>query len=95
MGFLWGNVLLCPYLKKSEKGVVYVALYVNDDLMVGHPEAISESIAALKQSELVLKVVERWKDYSSCEVRFLLDKTRVQLGQTHLYQKHEEIQQLS
>ena len=41
-GFIGGNVDTCLYMKKSEKGVVYIALYMDDHLLIGNPEAILE-----------------------------------------------------
>ena len=37
-----GNVNPCLCVKKSEKRIVYIAVYVDDILMVGHIEAIGE-----------------------------------------------------
>ena len=50
LGFVGGNVDPCLYVNKSAKGIVYVALYVDDKLMVGN-------IAALKESKLLLKIM--------------------------------------
>ena len=41
MGSTRGNVHPCLYIKKSEKGIVYVALDVHDNIMRGHVEAIN------------------------------------------------------
>ena len=57
LGFVGGNVDPCLNAKKSVKGLVYIALYVDDNLMVGNIEAIDNEIAALKENELVLKIV--------------------------------------
>ena len=53
------------YVKKSMKGIVYKALYVDDNLMIGDIAAINEFIEALKITELVLKIVEGLQDYLS------------------------------
>ena len=53
-----GNIDPCIYVKMSEKGIVYAALYIDDNFMVGNIEAMDEVIAALKENELVLKIVE-------------------------------------
>ena len=63
----------------SRKGIVYVALYVDNNLMVGDVEAIDEGIAALKENGLVLKIVEGLQDYLSCGVRFSINKKRAWL----------------
>ena len=40
--FIGGNVDPCLYIKKSAKGVVYKALYIDDNLMVGNIRAIDK-----------------------------------------------------
>ena len=58
--------------------------------MVGNPDEIDAAITALKENELVLKVVKGLQDYLSCKVEFLLDKKRACLGQVHLIKSLEE-----
>ena len=77
MGFK-GNDNPCLYVKKSAKGVVYVALYVDDSLMVGNIEAKD------RENGLVLEIMERLQDYLSYEIKFSTDKKRAWLGQPHL-----------
>ena len=55
-----------PLYEKSAKGIVDVALYVDDNLMVGNPEAIDKAIDALWQHGLVLKVMDGLQDYMYC-----------------------------
>ena len=50
LGFIGGNVDPCLHVKKSEKGVACVALYIVDNLMVGDIEAIDEAIADIKKN---------------------------------------------
>ena len=50
MEFIGGNVNPCLYVKKSEKDIVYVALFEGDNLMVGNLEAIDEAIMVLKEN---------------------------------------------
>ena len=80
--FIRGNVNLC-------KGVVYRALYIDYNLMVGEMAAIDDAIAALKSSGLVLKVMEGLQDYLSCEIKYPNDKKRAWLGQPHLIENLE------
>ena len=42
----------------SAKGIVYIALYVDDNLMVRNIAAIDYAIEALKSNGLVLKIME-------------------------------------
>ena len=37
----------CLFVKKSEKDIVYVASYIDDNLMIGDIEAVNEAIPAL------------------------------------------------
>ena len=83
-GFVGDNVNPCLYVKNSAKGVVYIALFVDNNLMVGDIEAIDDAISALKNIGLVLKVMERWQDYLSCKIKFSKDKKRTWLRQPHL-----------
>ena len=82
--FIEGNVNPCLYLKKNEKGVVSVALYVDDNLMIGYIEITDKVITTLKECGLVLDVMEGLQDYLSFEVKFSKDKKRAWLGQPHL-----------
>ena len=45
-------------VKKTAKGEVYIALYIDDNVMGKNPVVIDEAIEALKQNGLVLKVLE-------------------------------------
>ena len=63
LGFVRGNVDICLYVKKGEKVLTYVALYLDDNLMVENVETIDEAIATLKENGLVLKIVEElWSE---------------------------------
>ena len=84
IGFTGGDVDPCLFMKESSKGLVYVALYVDDNLIVGHRAAIDDAIKQMKKHGLVLKVEDDLKDYLSCEVQFSKDKTKAWLGQPHL-----------
>ena len=83
-GFDGGSIDPCLYVKRIAKGIVYVALYVDDNLMIGNKAAIDDAILALKSKGLVLKVVEGIQDYLSCKIKISEDKKRAWLGQPHL-----------
>ena len=83
-GFKGGNIDPCLYVKKSMKGIVYVAIYVDDNLMKGDKAAIDDAIMTLKNKGLVLKVMEGLQDYLSCKIKFSKNKERAWLGQPHL-----------
>ena len=80
-GFVGGNVCPCLYVKKSAKGIVHVALYIDDNLMVGIIEAIDNAISAHKHN---LKVMEGLLDYLSRKLKFSEDKKRTWFRQPHL-----------
>ncbi len=44
IGFNGGEADPCLFWKIYEKGVVFVAIYVDDNLIVGHPKAIEDTI---------------------------------------------------
>ena len=53
-----GSINPCLYVKKSMKGIIYVALYLDNNLMVGNIATINDAIEVLKNKRLVLKL---WK----------------------------------
>ena len=60
--FIGGNINPCLYFKKSVKGIIYVALYIDNNLMIGNSATIDDAILALKGKGLVLKIVEGLQD---------------------------------
>ena len=88
--FIGGTIDPCLYVKKSAKDVVYVALYVDDNLMIGDITTIDDAIKALKCKGLVLKIVEGLQDYLSCEMKLSEDKKRAMLEQLHLVKNMEK-----
>ena len=84
IGFEGGEVDPCLMVLKTRKGICYIALYVDDNLLVGTPEAIDEVIAALKGEGLILKIEDDLHDYLSCEIVFSSDRSKAWLGQPHL-----------
>ena len=54
-------------VKKIMRGIAYVALYIDDSLMVGNIATINDAIEVLKSRGLTLKIVEGLQDYLSCE----------------------------
>ena len=76
-GLIGGNVDPCFNIKKIAKGIVYIALYVDDNFMAGDIEATDDAISAFKNNGLVCKVIETQQEYWSCEIKFSEDKKRV------------------
>ncbi len=74
----------CLFVKRNEKGLVYIALYVDDNLLVGHPEAIEQVIQELWENDLILKIDDDLTDYLSCKIKLLRQQKSAWLGQPHL-----------
>ena len=56
-------------MKKNKKGIVDLALYADDSLLVVNPEAINEAIKLLSKNGLVLKLLDGLQDYLSFKVK--------------------------
>ena len=80
---------LCLYVKKSAKGIVHVALYLDVNLMVGNIATINGSIEELKNKGLILKIVEELQEYISCEIKFSDYNKHAWFGQPHLIKDTE------
>ena len=74
IGFEGGEVDPCLYMRRCAKGIVFLALYVDDNLLVGHPVVIEDTIKKMRKKGLVLKVEGDLKDYLSREINFSKDK---------------------
>ena len=90
LGFELGNVNACLHVKKSVKGVVYIALCIDNNLVVRNIEAIDDAKSAFKSNWVVCKVMEGLQDYLYCETKFSEDKKRAWLGQSHLIKNMEK-----
>ena len=84
IGFTGGNVDPCLFCKRSDKGICFIALYVDDNLLVGHPPAIDDAIRQMREHDLILKIEDTLHDYLSCEIKFSSDRSKAWLGQPHL-----------
>ena len=84
IGFEEGEFDPCLLVLKTGKGICHIALYVDDNLLVGNPEAIDAVIAPLKAEGLVLKIEDDLRDYLSFEIVFSPDRSKAWLGQSHL-----------
>jgi hypothetical protein len=84
IGFNGGEVDPCLFWRKSSKGMCYIALYVDDNLLVGDLPAIDETIELLRSKGFNLKVFDKLTDYLSCEIVLSEDRKKAWLGQPHL-----------
>jgi hypothetical protein len=67
-----------PYLfiRKDDKGVMYVIIFVDDGFFVGDQPAVDSMIAQLEAEGLKLKVKHSLEYYLSCQVLFSKDEKR-------------------
>ena len=70
LGFARGNVDPCLYMKKGATGVVYLALYLDDNLMLGNTKAMNKAVKQLKRNWLVVTVMESLWDHLLCKIQF-------------------------
>ena len=63
IGYKGGYVDQCLFSKTSKLGVCYVVLYVDDNLIIGHPKVVSETIEILKKNNLMLKIENNLHNY--------------------------------
>ncbi len=91
IGFEGGDVDPCLYMKRDENGLIYVALYVDDNILIESKKAINETTKALKKACLVLKLYDSLEDYISCEIKFTNNDQSVWLEQPHLIEKPKKM----
>ena len=63
----------------NKNGIIFIALYVNDCLSIGHEMAIDLMVDELRKFNLKLKVDKELKDYLSCEIHFLPNRKSIVL----------------
>ena len=68
IGFKGGDVDPCLFYLECEKGIVYIGLYVDDCLCVGHEEAIDFVIEEMKKKGLTVKIEDNLNDYLNCNI---------------------------
>ena len=90
LGFTGGYPDPCLYTRRNKKGIVFIAIWVDDCLLVGHTEAILQAIEDLKSKGFNLKLEGTLDDYLSCEITFSKDKKRAWIHQPHLLTKIEK-----
>ena len=89
IGFTGGNADPCLMTRKNKDGVVYIAIYVDDCLLVGDDKAIESAIADIKKIGFVLKEESELDDYLSCQIKFDKERTKAMISQPHLIKKME------
>jgi hypothetical protein len=84
IGFEGGYSDPCLMTRRYALGIIFIALYVDDCLCVGHTTAIKDTIEQLKVNGLEVTVEDKLTDYLSCEINFSKNKKKAWLGQPHL-----------
>ena len=74
VGFEGGEVDPCLYMIRCKKGIVFLELYVDNNLFAWHPALVEDTIKKMKKKGLISKVEGDLKDYLSCEINFLKDQ---------------------
>jgi len=87
IGFVGGDVDPCLLMRNDENGLIYVAVYVDDNILIGTDRAIEDTVKRLKAKGLVLKETDNLDDYLSCQIMFSNDGQSAWLGQPHLISK--------
>jgi hypothetical protein len=89
-GFNGGYADPCLMMRQNEHGLVYIAIWVDDSLVIGNKEAINALINDLEGSGFTLKIQGTLDDYLSCEITISKDEKKAWIHQPHLLKKLEE-----
>lgn len=90
LGFEGGYPDPCLLTRQNKSGVVFIAIWVDDSLLVGHHNAIDEVISDLKSEGFTLKVEGSLQDYLSCEIKIDKEQKMGWIHQPHLLDKLEK-----
>ena len=92
IGFKGGYADPCLLTRKTDKGICYIALYVDDCYCAGTTDAIEEVIKELQSPKhgYTLKLEYDMTDYLSCHIAFSKKRDKAWLGQPHLIAKLEK-----
>ena len=83
-GFKGSPVDPCLWIKHSKLGIVMVAVYVDDCLVVGSEKGIEEMIICLKNCDFGLKIEDNLTDYLSCKIQINQQTKTTYVMQPHL-----------
>ena len=77
------------FMRRSKNGTVFIAHFVDGNLMIGDGVAIDEAIVQLKKNGLDLNIEKKLTDYLSCNILFETEKNKAWIGQQGLVKKVE------
>ena len=89
-GFTGGYPDPCLMSRINDNGICFIAIWVDDSLLVGHPNAIQQTIDDLQREGFDLKLDGSLDDYLSCEITFDRKKNVGWIHQPHLLTKLEK-----
>jgi len=89
LGFKGGYPDPCLMTRHSKEGLVFIAIWVDDSLLVGNEKAIDKTIEDLKSRGFTLKVEGTLQDYLSCEITLDRKNKIGWIHQPHLVDKLE------
>jgi Reverse transcriptase (RNA-dependent DNA polymerase) len=88
-GFQGSLVDPCLWIKHFNQGIVIIAIYVNDCLIIGDDSKINEVIEELKGYNFGLKVEDHLTKYLSCQIMTNLNNKTLFIMQPHLIKNLE------
>jgi len=89
IGFIGGTIDPCLMLRRNKSGIVYIAIYVDDCLLMGDRPAVDKAIEDIQKGGFKIKLEDTMGDYLSCNIKFNKDRTKAWLGQPHQVKKLE------
>jgi hypothetical protein len=73
IGFLGVNADPCMMVRKNNHNIVFIAIWVDNSLLIGHCKSIENTFEDLKANGFGLKIEGDLDDYLSCEITFSRD----------------------
>ncbi len=75
--------------RQSKEGLGFIAIWVDDSLLVGNKKAMNKTIEELKEKGFTLKVEGMLQDYLSCKITINWKEVVGWIHQPHLVDKLE------
>lgn len=76
--------------RRTKRGMAFIAIWVDDSLLVGNKSTIEEAIFELKKEGFTLKVEGSLHDYLICEISIDMQQKVGWINQPHLLNKLEK-----
>ncbi len=85
--FQGGYANPCLLIKRSDDGLVFASIYVDDNFCVRHRQALQQFVKDLHAQGLTVKVSKQLMDYLSCLIQVSADCKSAWIRQPHLIVK--------